>query len=280
MNALAPSSASVELTDKEFEAFVAIAARSAGLAIPDSKKSLVQSRVARRLRTLKIATAKEYLDFVSQDKSEERELISVLTTNVSSFYRENHHFDFLRDTIAPRLREKLNSGQPVRIWSAGCSSGQEPYTIATELTKALPGIADKDFLILASDIDPAILKKAKAGEYPSRELDAFQNEDRSRLFTPVEGAEDLFRVSDELKSLIRFRELNLHGPWPMQSKFDAIFCRNVLIYFNDDHQNKLWPRFRNQLEDGGWLLIGHSERIQNTESHGFKTVGVTTYQKT
>lgn len=279
MNAVSRTS-SVDLTDAEFDALTAIAAREAGLAIPSSKKSLVQSRVARRLRTLNIETCKDYLSLVADSPSETRELISVLTTNVSSFYREPHHFEFLRETVFPSLADQVRAGGRVRIWSAGCSSGQEPYTIAMECLKFFPDCHKNDVLVLASDIDPMILKRAIDGEFSDQDLSVLDKEDRERFF-PEEGTRvDTWRASQMLKSMVRFRELNLHGPWPMKNSFDVIFCRNVVIYFDDEHQKMLWPRFREHLKPSGWFILGHSERIQDVADSGFQSTGVTIYQRT
>lgn len=278
MNAMAPSAA-VELSEAEFAALTAIAAREAGLEIPSAKKSLVQSRVSRRWRHLKISNCKEYLAILDERPEEVRELISVLTTNVSSFYREAHHFEFLRQKVFPVVRDKLARGGRVRFWSAGCSSGQEPYSIAIECLKGLPGCAAQDLLILASDIDPKILARAEAGIYTASDLAALEAEDRRSYFTAVPGSEDSFQANDTLRKLVRFRELNLHAPWPMKQTFDVIFCRNVVIYFDDAHQAALWPRFRDQLEPDGCLILGHSERIQDIDNSGFRSAGVTIYQR-
>lgn len=271
--------AALDITDAEFQAIAAIAVREAGLSIPGSKKSLVQSRVARRLRSLNIRSCRDYLDFLAGSPAETRELISVLTTNVSSFYREAHHFEFFRQSILPRLKDRLARGEPARLWSAGCSSGQEPYSIAIEIAKGIPEFARQDILVLASDIDPAILAKARRGQYSAQDLEAVADDDRGRFFAPVDGESDAFEATGDLKSLIRFRELNLHGDWPIKAKFDVIFCRNVVIYFDDDHQKRLWPRFRDRLNESGWLVLGHSERIQNPEGCGFSSAGVTIYQR-
>ncbi len=280
MNALSSTTSAVEISDLEFDAISAIAVREAGLAIPKSKKSLVQSRIARRFRSLNIKNCKDYLEYLSQSSAETSELISVLTTNVSSFYREAHHFEFLRQNVLPRLKETLANGRPARLWSAGCSSGQEPYSIAIEVAKAIPDFASHDLLILASDIDPKILDKARRGIYSAQDLEAVAEEDRNRFFKDVAGENDAFQATDELKSLVRMKELNLHGDWPIKAQFDAIFCRNVVIYFDDEHQKRLWPRFRERLTDSGWLILGHSERIQDTQASGFTSVGVTVYQRT
>ena len=175
------------------------------------------------------------------------------------------------------MAEKLASGKRIRLWSAGCSSGEEPYTLGMELLTAVPKAAEADALILASDIDPKILEVAQKGEYRPSDLDQVP-EDRRKRFFSREG--DTCSAMPELRNLIRFRRLNLHSTWPMQTSFDAIFCRNVVIYFDDDRQRALWPRFREALEPGGWLILGHSERISPPGEFGFTSTGVTIYQKT
>jgi chemotaxis protein methyltransferase CheR len=277
---LTSRTSSVDITDAEFEALATIAAREAGLSIPLSKKSLVQSRVARRLRMLNIETCHDYLSLVADSPIETRELISVLTTNVSSFYRERHHFEFLRETVFPSIANQVNSGGRVRIWSAGCSSGQEPYTIAMECFNFFPDVQNQDLLVLATDIDPTILKRAKSGEFSEDDLSVLSQENRERFFSKHGATLGTRQASDTLKNMVRFRELNLHGAWPMPNAFDVIFCRNVVIYFDEEHQRALWPRFREQLKPDGWFFLGHSERIQDVANSGFKNAGVTIYQRT
>lgn len=274
----APSGVST-LTDQEFALLAAIAAEEAGLSIPASKKTLVQSRIARRMREVGVKDCGAYLALLDGNAPERRELISVLTTNVSSFYRERHHFEFLVGTVVPVLRAKLARRERVRIWSAGCSSGQEPYTIAIELLKAIPEAARSDVLILASDIDPHILQRAIAGLYPEAELDTVAPEDRKRFFLRSDGPAPGWTAGEDLRRIVRFRELNLHHTWPMHGNFDLIMCRNVVIYFDETKQRALWPRFHERLVPGGWLMLGHSERIQSIEGTGFRTAGVTIYQK-
>ena len=280
MNAAAQRLGTTGLSDSEFLRLTEIASASAGLSIPASKKSLVQSRSARRMRDLGLARCKDYGTFVDNNTEETRELISVLTTNVSSFYRERHHFEFLVQTIVPELKEKLKNGKRVRLWSAGCSSGQEPYTMAIELIKSIPSLKNSDFLILATDIDPRILRRAVDGVYTEADLESVSAEDRDRFFEPCVLEEGARQASQELKSLVRFRELNLHSDWPMQGAFDAILCRNVVIYFDDETQRSLWPRFRSGLTPGGYLMLGHSERIHPLDDTGFVSAGVTIYRKT
>ena len=280
MNAPTTSPIMAALTDEEFQKIAAIASEEAGLSIPDSKRSLVQSRISRRLRHLRLPTCRDYLQLLSDAPSEKRELVSILTTNVSSFYRESHHFEFLRKTIFPSIPTRLNQGDRVRFWSAGCSSGEEPYTLAIELLKAIPEAASSDLLILASDIDPKILERAKTGTYSPSAVDTIAPEDRRKFLTASSDDDEMFSVGDELRNLVRFRELNLHATWPMRHPFDVIMCRNVVIYFDEHRQRELWPRFREMLVPGGRLILGHSERIHPIESSGFTTESVTVYRRT
>lgn len=266
------------MTDAAFAQISSIAVKDAGLAIPTSKKALVQSRITRRMRTLGVASIEEYLALVDRNpkEKERKELISVLTTNVSSFYREKHHFQYLVNENLPALQTKAKSGLPLRFWSAGCSSGQEPYTIAIELLKFFNSQEVNNALILATDIDLKILDKAQNARYPHREMEPVSTEDRQMYF---DVNDNQYSPNMALKSLIRFKELNLHGDWPMSGKFDVIFCRNVLIYFDDTHQRALWPKFHDALTPNGHLYLGHSERVHPIENSGFKSLGATIYQK-
>lgn len=261
------------LSDRDFRKILQIADSEAGLAIPEAKRSLVQSRVAQRMRSLGIAEYRDYLSTLDHDASETQHLISALTTNVSHFFRERHHFDVLRDTFlldAPPER--------LRFWSAGCSNGQEPYSLAIEILKSIPDAGDRDILVLATDIDHVVLEKAGHGRYSASEAEGVPKPDRARFFT--REPDGTLRVRTEVKRLVRFRHLNLNGAaWPMKGPFDAIMCRNVVIYFNDQTQANLWPRFHALLRPGGLLMLGHSERIHALADSGFDADGVTTYRK-
>ncbi len=260
-----------------FRRVAALAEREAGLAIPEAKRSMVQSRLNRRLRATGIGGFPAYLDFVeSRDGAGERaQMISALTTNVSHFFREEHHFTLLRQDVLPKVSAPHRTRR-LRIWSAGCSTGQEPYSIAMTLIDAMTDISGCDIRILASDIDRTVLATARAGRYGERDLAGVPQAMRSRFFKR-EGEEHIVR--NELRRLISFRELNLMDQWPMQGPFDAIFCRNVLIYFSEETQNALWPRFARLLSPSGRLYLGHSERMSNPSDLGFHTSGVTAYTK-
>ena len=264
-----------------FARVVAIARREAGLTIPIVKTAMVQSRLARRLRHAGISAFEEYLALVEgpDGQDELREMISVLTTNVSHFFRELHHFDTLRDQVFPDLLARAASGGRVRIWSAGCSSGQEPYSLAMLLLRMDPLVASRDLRILATDIDPHILARAREGRYPLSAMGGVSRADQSAYFIKHQGCEPVFEVSAALRSLVTFRELNLLKPWPMHGGFDVVLCRNVVIYFDEATQAALWPRFEAVTRPGGWMFVGHSERISERTAPNFVSRGITTYQR-
>lgn len=268
------------LTNDEFRRVAELAASEAGLSISDGKKALVQSRLMKRLRATGTSSFGDYLDLLADpaNLAERREFVSALTTNVTSFFRENHHFQHFSAHLIPLIRKRLQtSAGRVRIWSAGCSNGQEPFSIAMEILEAIPDAPAGDLLILATDIDRTVLSKAATGRYSNSETAGVSDARLKRHFHIA--SPDGFRVREEVRNLVRFRELNLHGQWPMRGHFDAIFCRNVMIYFDEPHQRRLWPRFRDSLVTGGFLYLGHSERIHPIEGSGFDSAGVTIYRK-
>lgn len=261
------------LGDQDFKTIVDIAARAAGLAIPESKKSLVQSRITRRMRQLGLSEYSKYLASLDHDSTEIDFFISALTTNVSHFFRENHHFqDFAETHLADTATGKL------RFWSAACSNGQEPYSMAMTILRHIPDATSRDIRILATDIDPAVIERAKSGRYSVQEVAGVPERERKKHFSTHDG--ENFEVTDELKSLVAFRRLNLNADnWPMSGQFDAIFCRNVMIYFNDETQRTLIAQLNKRLRSGGSLYLGHSERVHSIDGSGFKIDGVTTYRK-
>lgn len=232
----------------------------------------------KRLRALGLSSFSEYCQLIEDpnETPERNELISALTTNVTSFFREPHHFDTLRQSVIPHLGERIRSGSPVRIWSAGCSRGHEPYSIAMELLSGIPDLIHSDIMILASDIDPKVLQIARAGLYDEVDLQSLPAGYLERFFTPDDKS---YRVSDDLRKMIRFNPLNLLQPWPMKNQFDVIFCRNVVIYFDQETQDTLWPRFQDATRKNGWLFIGHSERLTSSAAPQYESAGMTTYQK-
>ena len=173
------------------------------------------------------------------------------------------------------VADRVGHSKRLRIWSAGCSNGQEPYSIAMSVLEKIPEARNMDFKILASDIDPNVVNFAKAGCYPENMVSNLSDEILNKYFAKSENSS--FQASEELQSKIAFRELNLLRNWPMKNSFDIIFCRNVVIYFDQETQQNLWPRFREKLSDRGHLFLGHSERMVSAESFGFSTCGPTAY---
>lgn len=270
-----------QLEPAEFTRISQIAYREAGLAIPLAKLAMVQTRLARRLRLLNLPSYGAYCAFVESDKGQEerRELISALTTNVSHFFREGHHFDFLRDHVLASMAEN----QQLRLWSAGCSNGQEPYSLAMTLMEYQRGENSKpltqDVKILASDIDPKVLKFAQSGRYSRAMINGIDSHRLERFFTREDGIGEYYAVNSELKQRISFRELNLVSRWPMRGPFDVIFCRNTVIYFDEDTQKTLWNRFAKIISPGGWLFVGHSERVSGESEELFEKMGNTIYRR-
>lgn len=263
-----------------FRAIADLAYRESGLILAEEKASMIQSRLRHRLRDLALPDFPSYCALVTSDQGKEelQYLISALTTNVSHFFREDHHFDTLVEHIKPRLND-LRSGAAFRIWSAGCSNGQEAVSTAITLLELEPALAKADVRILATDIDPQVVRFAREGRYPMRMMRGLSDAQISTYFQPAEmiGGEAHHVVKPIVRQMIRFNELNLLTPWPMKRKFDIIFCRNVVIYFDLETQQKLWPRFRSMIANDGLLFLGHSERIVDPEKSQFRCTGKTTY---
>jgi len=264
-------------TWSDFRQIAALVHSEAGIVLAETKANLVYSRLAKRLRAIGLRTFREYCALIQgvEGTDERQAMIAAMTTNVTRFYREAHHFEYLKTHVLPELLEGARKGGKVRIWSAGCSSGEEPYSIALTILGIEPDAADYDIRILATDIDPEMLRRGRTGVYPAKQVGDVPAELRRR-WLKASGSD--IEVGPELEELVRFRELNLLREWPMRGRFDIIFCRNVMIYFDDDTQNATWDRFAEILQRGGLLCIGHSERITLT-SHPFDLVGQTIYRR-
>lgn len=275
MSAVAVAAREFEFTDRDFETISAILHHDSGIALPAGKSALVYSRLGKRLRALGLTRFSDYCALVSSaEGGEERAaLLSALTTNVTRFFREPHHFDTLRQQVRDRLAPRARAGGRVRLWSAGCSLGHEPYSIALTLAAELPEAASLDVRILATDIDPKVIEVARAGRYGREDVQSVPPALAAGVTTS--GAEAV--MSPAIRSLITFGTLNLHADWPMKGRFDAIFCRNVAIYFDEPTQKRLWSRFASALQDDGRLYIGHSERA---DTPMLSPDGLTTYRKT
>jgi chemotaxis protein methyltransferase CheR len=271
-----------ELTATALARIAELAHREAGLHIPPAKAAMVRTRLIRRLRLLRCGDFDAYCDLVDSPagRDELATMISSLTTNVSHFFRENHHFEVFRAKALPALIDAARGGRRVRIWSAGCSNGQEPYSIAmTMLEAGMP--RDADVRVLGTDIDPNVVNFAKAAQYPGPMLANVPDHLRDRYFDPIDADPDgALAAGSALRDITRFRVLNLISAWPMRGQFDAIFCRNVVIYFDQPTQDRLWPRFARALNPDGWLFLGHSERVSEHAGRFFRSVGITAYERT
>ena len=235
-----------------------------GIHLSDEKESLVFGRLAKRLRANGLSTFKQYVDFVRADTTgaEARALVNSITTNKTSFFREPHHFDLLTKTVIPALvaRSRKEGQKRIRIWSAGCSTGQETWSIAMVVRAALGSLSGWDVRILASDIDTDVLATAERGTYAEHEIADVPSALRQSGFEPV--GDGRFGVVEQLRQIVTFRQLNLvQPPWPIRTKFDAIFCRNVAIYFDRPTQERLFRALANLLADDGYLFAGHSENL-------------------
>ena len=268
-------------TAEDFRHIAEILHSHAGIALNEGKAALVYSRLAKRLRTLGLRSFRDYCALVQGvDGVDERQMMTAaLTTNVTRFFREPHHFEHLRDQVMPGLAERARRGERVRLWSAACSNGQEPYSMAMTVLAVLPEAAELDVRILATDIDPNMVAEGMAGVYAAEHLDAAPPTLRSRFFEKApEQGRDRLSATAALRELVSFRELNLIGDWPMRGRFDVIFCRNVVIYFDDATQERVWKRFTPLMNPGATLYIGHSERVSGPAATQLQTSGLTTYR--
>jgi chemotaxis protein methyltransferase CheR len=265
-------------TADDFRHLAAMLHADAGIALVEAKANLVYSRLAKRLRKLGLDSFKAYCALVSspQGAEERQNMLAALTTNVTRFFREDHHFGHLKAQVLPNLIARVRQGGRARIWSAGCSSGQEPYSIALTLLSLMPDAGRFDIKILATDIDPNVIAEGRQGYYSAETCTPIANDLLTRWFQ-ANGREG-WTVGSELRQLVSFRELNLMGQWPMRGQFDVIFCRNVAIYFEEETQSRIWARFTAQLSPGGSLYIGHSERVSGSAADLLSTDGLTTYR--
>ncbi|WFR95779.1 protein-glutamate O-methyltransferase CheR [Rhizobium tumorigenes] len=269
------------LTRRDLMEVAAMIYADAGISLNETKASLVYSRLSKHIRNLGISGFREYCALVSSPAgaAARKDMLSHLTTNFTRFFRENHHFEHLRTDVLPGLLARAKAGGRVRIWSAASSDGQEPYSIALTVLSLMPNAADYDFRILATDIDPKILAIARAGAYDEAALETVSPAMRKQWFQEVEiQGRRKFQVDDRVKRLITYNELNLMAQWPFKGNFDVIFCRNVVIYFDEPTQVKIWQRFAGLLPDKGHLYIGHSERVSGPAKDVFDNIGITTYR--
>ena len=274
------------MRQREFERFSALIYDEAGIKIPPAKKTMLEARLQKRLKALGMHCFEEYADFVFSPEGQRQEmvqLVDVVTTNKTDFFREPQHFDFLVRTVLPNLnsvREGVLLSAPFKIWSAGCSTGEEPYTMAmvlSEYARTNPGFR---FSITASDICTKVLKTAKAAVYPEDRVDTIALALKQKyLLRSKDKNKGLIRICSELRNLVQFHRINLmDDELAIREQQDVIFCRNVIIYFDKPTQTRLMHKFHRRLMPGGFLFLGHSETLNGLDVP-FQSVASTVYRK-
>ncbi len=277
-------STEIAISNKEFAVIRDLIFTKSGISLGDNKKELVRARLNKRLRSLGICSFRDYYKIVIDDKSngELLKLLDSISTNITSFYRENNQFDFLKKVALHELEAKtgFGEGSEVRAWSAGCSSGEEPYSLAITLLDHFEGYEDLDIKILATDISPAILDTASKGVYAKESVKSVPKFILLKHFNKHTTDNGIhYQVKDGPRGLVHFKLLNLmSGTFPFNRKFDLILCRNVMIYFDKQTQETLVKKFYDNLAPGGYFLIGHSESLSNI-GHSFKYVCPTIFRK-
>lgn len=278
LSARATDSREFEFTQRDFDFLRKITNEHTGIIVSDDKFDMFYARLSRHVRRLGLRNFREYCELISRTPADEmRELFNSVTTNLTSFFRENHHFEYLEKQLIPEIVRSHRKERVLRIWSAGCSTGEEPYSLAMTLKEALPmGWRGE---ITATDIDTNVLSTASAGVYSQSRIEGIAPARMKRWFQRGTGPnEGSVRVRKELADMIHFSQLNLMQGWHVEGPFDAIFCRNVLIYFDKETKQKLAERYAEKLIPNGHLFIGHSESLFRLTDQ-FDLIGNTIYRK-
>ncbi|MBL7003370.1 MAG: protein-glutamate O-methyltransferase [Gammaproteobacteria bacterium] len=273
-----PEAQEFEFNKKEFDYLRSVVKNETGIISDEGKYTMYYSRLSRRLRKLKLSNFVEYISYLENNlNSEVTELVNAVTTNLTAFFREEHHFDFLKESIIREKRKKHD--KTLRIWSAACSTGEEAYSIAMSIKEALHDYKDWDIKILATDIDSNVVAIARAGVYKDDRVGDLDHSRIKRFMKKGTGSNSGYiRMNKDVVEMVKFNKLNLLKPWPMKEKFDVIFCRNVVIYFDKETKMKLVARFHQQLLNKGYLIMGHSESLYQV-TDDFELLGKTVYQK-
>ncbi|MGL4444206.1 MAG: CheR family methyltransferase [Alsobacter sp.] len=267
------------LSQRDFELIASIAKEQAGIVIRAHKMAMIRGRLLRRLRALHLRSVTEYCELLRGPDADRElpQLLNVLTTNHTAFFRERHHFDHMRSHALPEIYSRAGRGDGrVRIWCAASSTGEEPYTLAATVVASQPP-RNLDVKILATDIDTDVLARAEAAEY-SREVYERSPPDLKGQLQAESLGQDMVRIGANLRKLLTFRQLNLVTPWPMKGPFDAVMCRNVMIYFDAPTKKSIVDRSVDILRPGGWLYLGHSESLSPPHP-AFELIGRTVYRR-
>ena len=269
-----------EFTAKVFNRIRSLVKEKTGIVLSDGKQDMVYGRLTRRLRALDLPDFDSYIKILeSGDEEELINLVNAITTNLTSFFREEHHFGYLKSTVFPALMQSNAATRKIRIWSAGCSTGEEPYSIAMTIKEFFPEDCGWDVKIIATDLDSNVVDTGKKGVYTLSRVEGVSTAYKKRWMRRGKGDKsDYVKMSAELQSLITFKQLNLLDGWPIKGPIDVIFCRNVVIYFDKDTQRVLFDRYADVLQPDGHLFIGHSENMFNVCDR-FASLGHTIYQR-
>jgi len=265
---------------EDFRFIQRLVGERAGIHLADSKRDMVSSRLFRRARMLKLSGIDAYVELLREgDESELKQFENVITTNVTAFFRHEHQFEHLATKTLPAVRAARSRDRRVRVWSAACSSGPEPYSIAMVAHESFGGLSGWDFKILATDLDSDILARAKAGVYQAEQIRGVSKARKQKWFRKESRGDDAsYRIAAEVRQLVTFKQLNLIGGWPMKGPFDVVFCRNVVIYFSLETQRVLYDRIANLMRIGGTLFVGQSESLHSVTTR-FRLIGGCVYEK-
>jgi len=265
--------------EEDFHALRTLVKQVTGINLTETKRELVYARLSRRLRALNLRSFRDYRKLLKADGGAELvQLCNAITTNLTAFFREPHHFEYLRTHVLGPMIANPSANRRLRIWSAGCSTGEEPYSIAMTVLEAVPDIHRWDIKILASDLDSNVLARARDGVYSTDRLRHMSDAARERFFSPVDEEQRAWQVNPELQRLVTVKSLNLMNPFPMKGPLDVIFCRNTIIYFDKDTQRQLFSRISRLQQPGQLLFLGHSETLFRT-SDAYTLVGRTIYRR-
>lgn len=267
-----------EFTRDDFDILRKISNQHSGILVPDDKFDMFYSRLSKRVRMLGLTNFKDYCHYLNKHPEQEfTAFINAVTTNLTSFFREKHHFEYLEKTLIPELLKKNSASKKIRVWSAGCSTGEEPYSLAITLLENVP--ADWQIKILATDLDTNVLQTAATGIYTNDRVNGLSSETLKKWFKKGKGKNAIkVKMDLALQAIIYFKQLNLMKEWPFKSHFDFIFCRNVLIYFDRETKLALAQKYSELLASGSHLFIGHSESLHQFDT-GFDLLGKTIYIK-
>lgn len=263
-------------TRQDFSQLCQMVNKHSGIQLASGKEDMLYGRLSRRIRKLGLPSFKAYIQLLKKNEQGDEfgEFINAVTTNLTSFFRENHHFDYLKETVLPSLMKRNQDTRRIRIWSAGCSTGEEPYSIAMTVAETMP--PGWDVKILATDLDTDVLSHGEVGIYDETRIEGLSKRTVKRWFVRSKQHPGKVRVQPELQDFIYFKQLNLLQPWPMKGPIDIIFCRNVIIYFDMPTKQSLMKRYAKMLVDDGHLFLGHSEAM-NHMSDQYTLAGKSVY---